>query len=133
MRGISERDSPHLFWRTMSNKLLTSSRYNVILAGTQLVLLETSKEIEKIRHKNEKADNLKNHAFKLKSQLELARLALNFAIDSLDSCLEYYNKPKFIRRGTKVFPVPAHKRQGCFECDDETCNGCCDRANDEEE
>lgn len=109
-------------------KHTSSARYNVILAGVQLVLKESGEKLNGLRRQS-KGRNYSVAEREIRMHLRLLKEALNLAEEELDNHLSVYDKAQSFG---KMHPV-ALPDEKCPECRDPKCDGCCDKKREEEE
>lgn len=96
-------------------------RYNVILAGVQLTLKEAGEKLNGIRRQS-KGRNFSPSERDIRMQLRLMKEAVALAEEELDKHMTVYDEAKFF---SVTNPV-ALPNGSCPECEEPSCNGCCD-------
>lgn len=109
-------------------KHTSSARYNVILAGVQLVLKESGEKLNGLRRQS-KGRSYSVAEREIRMNLRLIKEAVNLAEEELDNHLSVYDKAQFFGKKHPV-ALPDGK---CPECQNPKCDGCCDKKRDEEE
>lgn len=99
----------------------SSARYNVILAGVQLVLKESGEKLNSLRRQS-KGRNYSVAEREIRMNLRLIKEAVNLAEEELDNHLSVYDKAVCFGKQHPI-ALPDGK---CPECKKKKCNGNCD-------
>lgn len=113
-------------------KHTSAAKYNVILAGVQLILKESGEKMNGLRRQS-KGRDFGPAERELRMHFRLVREAIKLAEKHLDRHLEpiQTNLPTRLKQDNKPLSIPP--LEFCFECQDPSCEGKCDRKNEEEE
>jgi hypothetical protein len=111
-------------------KHTSAAKYNVILAGVQLILKETAEKLNGLRRQS-KGRNFGPAEREIRMRLNLVKEAVKMAERHLDRHLEPLNAIKLprLKQDNKPLFIPDIS---CFECQNPSCKGQCDRKDEEE-
>ena len=109
-------------------KHTSAARYNVVLAGVQLVLKDSGEKLNGIRRQS-KGRNFSVAEREIRMHLRLINEAVVLAEEELDNHVSVYNQAQsFGRKHPVALPDGM-----CPECQNPSCDGCCDKNAEEEE